>query len=123
MADRIIDDVTLRAYFASVIGPFRRPFGVRGFVKYPAADVTTQRLVLNSTRDRVLAVTVSRQDVTGAANPVTFSQQVNGASSNDFSVTFTGVGIFNFIVRPGESLTLQSSGAAAMNVVVQQETY
>jgi hypothetical protein len=122
-SERLIDDVTLRAYFASVIAPFRQPFGTRNSFPFAAGPVSESRLALNSTKDRTISVIVTRRDVGGAANPVTFSQQPNGASSNDFSTIFTGVGQFRFTLKPGEQLSLQSSGTAAMMVVVGQETY
>lgn len=123
MSSPIISDLTLRAYFASVIGGFRQVYGQRRNFLFPAGSVTTQQLVENSTKDRVLSVFVSRSDVTGAATPATFTQNNNGAGTNDFSILFTALSQQRFVLYPGDTLALQSAGTNAMNVVVQQEGY
>ncbi len=123
MAAPIITDLLVRAYFASVIGPSRAPFGRKASFAYPLGRVVNQQLALNSTRDRVLYVTVTRSDVAGAATIVTFSQSTGDAASVDFSTAFAGASIHRFTLFPDDSLSMQNDGTGAINVVVAQETW
>jgi len=113
----------LRAYFASVIGTFRAPFGVRSTYQY-TPQKQTQQIERNTTADKVLSVFVSRNDLIGAV-PATFSQQ-SGPATTDFAVTFDGASIFRFLLYPSESLslTIPNLGPGVLvRVVVGVETY
>lgn len=121
--DPIVSDLRIRAYIASVIGGTRAPYGQKKFHPFVAGQ--TQLLVENSTRDKVVRVTVSRSaaDIlaAGVAVVATFTQTNGSASSSDFAVFFAAANSFPFILYPGESLSLQM--AAAAQVVTAQETY
>lgn len=118
----LIDDETIRAYLAAVIGPSRAPFGKRGGTG-PLTIGQSKTLAQNSTKGRVLAVTVSRSDLGGAAANVIFSQSTDGgASLSDFPVTFAGITVQRFVLKQGEALSVQVL-TGAPTFVVGQETY
>ena len=115
-------DVELRAYFASVVGQFRAPFGKRGGTG-PMTIGQSKLLAQNTTKNRVLSVTVTRGD-TGAVADVIFSQnQAGAASNNDFFVTFGADGRERFILNPGDQLSVQVISGAPPTFVVGQETF
>jgi hypothetical protein len=117
---RVISDLQLRAYFAAVIGPTRAPYGQKQSFDYAAGDL--KRLVQNTTRDRVLRVLVSRSDITGGVTTAaSFTQNVDGTGSSDFSVSFLTTSSFPFVLFPGETLSLSCVGAA--KIVLAQEPY
>jgi hypothetical protein len=116
-------DEELRAYFASVVGQFRAPFGKRGGTG-PLTTGQSRLLSQNTTKTRVFSVTVTRSDVGGAATAVIFSQNQSGAASNnDYGVNFTGVTKERFILNPGDQLSVQIVGVAPATFVVGQETF
>lgn len=120
MSAPVISDLRLRAYFASVIGPTRAPYGQKKFFDFTPG--TFLEIAQNSTRDRVLFVFVSRADIVGGGLTVaTFSQSTGGAASSDFTVSFATTGRFTFILYPNESLSLQTVGAA--QIVKAEESY
>lgn len=124
-ADDAVTDLQVRAYFAAVIGPARSPYGNRSGVAFPAISGTTKLLAQNATKDRVIAVVVTRSDG-GAGNAALFTKSANGdASNNDFAVTISTLNRFNFVLYPGERLSLQVTAAvpSAMQLAVGQETY
>lgn len=117
----LFSDEELRAYFAAVVGAFRAPFGMRGGGVLGVGQ--SLKLAANGTKNRVISVTVTRSDVGGAATTVIFSQnQAGGASNNDYVVTFAGTGKERFILKPGDQLSAQNTGAANAVLVVGQET-
>jgi hypothetical protein len=119
VALEFITDVLAREYFASVIGPFRAPFGVRGAVALqPGASAQVAR---NTTRDRVLFITVSRSDVGGGV-PLIFTRNDQG-STNDFQIVFGAATVLRFVLRPDESLTITNVGAITPALVIGQETF
>lgn len=124
MADHaIFTDVELRAYFASVVGQFRAPFGKRGGT---GAVIPGQSRLLaqNATKNRVLSVTVTRSDLAGPAANVIFSQnQAGAASNNDFPVQFGADGRERFVLNPGDQLSVQVISGGPATFVVGQETY
>lgn len=118
-----LDPLRLRAYFATVVGQARAPFGKRTSVGLVAAGEPVQ-LVSNSTRDRVLFVTVSRSDLAITTVAVIFSQQSTGGAFNDFVAPFTPLGLFRFVLYPGESLAVQGTGAfTPIDLAVGSESY
>lgn len=120
MSDQIISDLRLRAYFASVIGPARAPYGFKKFFNFAAGGFL--ELAQNSTRDRVLFVSISRADIPGGVTTAaTFTQSVGGAGGTDFTVSFPFTGRFNFVLYPEESLSLLCAGAA--QIVKAEEAY
>ena len=127
--DRVIDDdVTVRMYLASVIGPLRAPFGRRSQVSLTAGQ--TVELVRNSTRDKVLFVSVYRGDPANNGNTasVIFSQNSGQPSTNDFFASVTNVARFTFVLKPDESLTVFVQGISGPPInnlpfVVAQETF
>lgn len=123
-ADDAVSDLQVRAYFAAVIGPSRAPFGSRTSAVFPPVSGTIRLLAQNASRDRVLAVVVTRADI-GAANTVVFTKSANGdASGSDFVVTIAVGNRFNFVLYPGERLSVQVINVAvAMQLSVGQETY
>lgn len=97
------DRLAARAALAAQVGPFRRVFGVMKQVAYPAT--TSKILSQNSTRDRVLFVTVSvlgtfpvifnKSDSDGVMGQrVAFSDNIPGANVN----------YLDFILYPGDEL-------------------
>ncbi len=112
----------LRAYFATVIGTARAPFGQRRAFLLDVPDKPIQ-LAENSTRDKVLFVTVSRSTFVGTPF-ATFSQQ-SSASANDFVVSMLPLAVFRFVLYPGESLSIQgiAAGFAATVLSVGTESY
>lgn len=121
------DDVSaralqLRAYFASVIGTFRAPFGSRKTFTYTKAGQSHQ-IARNTTADKVLSIFVSRNDLAGAVAS-TFSQQ-SGAATTDFAFVFDNTSILRFILYPSESLSLTINAAPAtpLTAVVSDEAY
>lgn len=118
-----LDDIAVRAYFAAVVGAFRAPFGNRAFLKFNGVGESRQ-LVQNATRDKVLAVTVSRSDLLAGAVNVIFSQQVGGGS-NDFSASFGATNVFRFVLKPEESVSMQITPGAltAANITVGSEAW
>jgi hypothetical protein len=112
----------LRAYFAAVIGTFRAAFGTRRTQAFQQQGQSFQ-LIQNSTRNKVLSVFISRNDLAGLVS-ATFSQQTI-AGSSDFSVSFAQTSIFRFILYPDDALamTLDSAPVGTMNVVIASEPY
>jgi hypothetical protein len=119
-----IDSLRLRAYFATIVGQARAPFGQRKSFSLAAVGDPLQ-LAQNSTRDKILFVTVSRSDLSIATVAVIFSQQSSGGSLNDFVAPFVPLGIFRFVLYPGESLAVQGAGGAfsAIDLSVGTESY
>lgn len=117
-----IDALRLRAYFATVIGTARAPFGQRRAFNLDAPDKPIQ-LADNSTRDKVLYVTVSRSTFAGAPAAI-FSQQ-SSAGVNDFFVSLLPLAVFRFILYPSESLSIQALPGAftATVLAVGTEAY
>jgi hypothetical protein len=104
-----------RAAFAAQVGPFRRIFGVMRQPTWASPD--SKSLAQNSTRDRVLFVTVSvigtttavfnKSDSDGSAGlRVAFSDNVPGAAVN----------YLDFILLPGEELHATASAGVTMQV-------
>lgn len=116
-----IGDLQIRAYFASVIGGFRSAFGKRGAAQLSGPG-TSQQLVSNGTRDKVLSISVSRSDLAGGTVAATFSQH-SLAGTSDFPVNFTVNSVFRFVLYPDDFLTITQTGAGAMNLVTGQEAY
>lgn len=121
------DDVSaralqLRAYFASVIGTFRAPFGSRKTFTYTKAG-QSQQIARNTTADKVLSIFVSRNDLAGPVSS-TFSQQ-SGAATTDFAFVFDNTSILRFILYPSESLSLTTNTAPVtpLTAVVSDEAY
>ena len=107
---RFLDDVSIRCYLASLIGPSRAPFGSRSSVVAQLNQPVM--LVRNSTQDRALYVTVSRGP--GANAQGIFSKN-DSPSSNDYAVAFPSAAVFRFVLRPGEQLSyLSTSGPLAL---------
>ncbi len=113
--DRKLDALRLRAYFATVIGTARAPFGQRKSFPLTEADKPIE-LANNSTRDKVLYVTVSRSTLVGAPSAL-FSQQ-SSASANDFLVTLLPLAVFRFVLYPSESLSIQGIAAGFVPTVL-----
>ena len=114
----------LRAYFASVIGTFRAPFGSRRTFTFTQAGQTRQ-IASNTTADRVLSIFVSRNDLAGPIAS-TFSQQ-SGPATTDFAFIFDNPSILRFVLYPSESLSLTINAAPApatpLTAVVSDEAY
>lgn len=120
MALEFITDVLAREYFASIVGPFRAPFGARTSV---ALQIGASRQVArNTTSDRVLFVTVSRSDPGGPVTNLIFTRNDQG-STNDFQTVFGPAAILRFVLRPDDSLTITNVGAAVPALVIGQETF
>lgn len=118
----LFTDIELRAYFASVVGQFRAPFGKRGGTGTLNAGAS-RTLAQNSTKNRVLSVTVSRSDFGGAVANVIFSQnQAGAASNNDFPVVFGADTRERFVLNPGDQLSVQVVSGGPATFVVGQET-
>lgn len=118
-----ITDIELRAYFASVIGAVRAPYGTKR-TSVPFTPGKTQEIAQNATKNRVLHVTVSRADVLLPDVTMVFSQNPSASgSSNDFVVDFTGTSVFRFVLKPEDSLNLTMTAGASAVIVVAQETY
>ena len=115
---RFLDDITIRCYFASLIGPSRAPFGVRnsGVATAGAPLVLTR----NSTKDRALYVTVSRPS--GGPAVTGYFSKNDGPSLNDYGVTVQSGSVFRFVLRPGEVLSFLCP-SADVALVWGQEAY
>ncbi len=119
----LFTDVELRAYFASVVGQFRGPYGKRGGTGVLLAG-QSKGLANNTTKDRVLSVTVTRSDLGGVLANVIFSQnQSGGASNNDFPVAFGVDSRERFVLNPGDQLSVQITSGGPATFVVGQETH
>lgn len=119
MALEFITDVLAREYFASVVGPFRAPFGVRSSVTLQVdASVEVAR---NTTADRALFITVNRIG-TGGATTLIFTRNDQG-STNDFQEAFLVGSLQRFVLRPDESLTITNLGPVVPALVIGQETF
>jgi len=119
----IFTDVELRAYFASVVGQFRAPFGKRSGTS-PLGVGQSRTLAQNSTKERVMSVTVTRSDLAGPATNVIFSQnQAGAASANDFPVQFNANARERFVLNPGDQLSVQVTAGGPATFVVGQETF
>lgn len=119
-ADRkLIDALRVRAYFATVIGTARAPFGQRRAFPLAVPDQPIQ-LANNSTRDKVLFVSVSRSTFVGTPAAI-FSQQ-SSASANDFVVSLLPLVVFRFVLYPGESLSIQGVAAGFVPTVLSVGT-
>lgn len=119
-----LDEVSLRAYFASVIGVFRAPFGARRNQTFTVPGQLRQ-IASNDTPNRVLSVFVSRNDAAGNL-AVTFSQGAGGAATTDFAVAFAATSIFRFILKPSERLSMTLTDPAVpspMTIVIAEESY
>lgn len=106
------DEVAVRQYLASVIGPTRAPYGQRS--QKVLSEGQSVEIARNSTRDRVLFVTVGRgllNQQAGINATVTFSQ-ADSVGTNDFSTLFGSGSVFRFTLRPGESLSMLLVGTA-----------
>lgn len=116
-------DVELRAYFASVVGQFRAPFGKRGGGGELNVGQSI-RLAQNSTKDRVINVTVTRADIGGAATVVIFTQNGPGAASeNDFIVAFGNSGTQRFVLNPEDEVAVTVRSGGPIRFAVGQETF
>jgi hypothetical protein len=110
--DRVLtDDVEVRAYLATIIGVTRGPFGQRNQATLVVGAST--EIARNTTRDRVLHVTVTRSNIAQnvAAATVTFSQ-ADQVSTNDFERVFGAADVFRFVLKPSESLSMLLTGSA-----------
>lgn len=112
------DDLLARQYLASVIGPFRRPNGrVRFLGLLPLG--TTRSVSRNDTQGSVLFVSVSA-DV---------STTVRFSTSNDANAGFTTVlagtqgAAQNFVLNPGETLSVTNLAGAPTNVTITENTF
>ncbi len=118
-----ITDLEIRMYFASVVGAFRGPFGKRG----AAANMSVGQskvLAQNGTKDHAMSVTVTRSDLAGAVAGVIFTQNTDGsASNNDFPVAFAGFSLQRFVLKPGDTLSVQMVSGGPANFVVGQESW
>ncbi len=101
---RRMDALRLRAYFATVIGTARAPFGQRRSFILDVPDKPIQ-LANNSTRDKVLLVSVSRSVFIGT--PVVIFSQQSSASANDFVASLLPLAVFRFVLYPDESVSIQ----------------
>lgn len=110
------DDLIARQYLASVIGPYRRPNGRSRFVGLVPIG-TTRALSRNDTPDRAIFVAVSA-DVPTTARFATS----NDANAGFFSPVNAGGGSANFVLLPGETLTITVLGPAA-NISVVENTF
>lgn len=114
--DKIFEDeVLVRQYLAAIIGATRAPYGQRSQANLAVGD--TFEIARNTTRDRVLHVTVGRAAivVNAAAATVTFSQG-DQVSTNDFEAPFLAGNLFRFTLRPGESLSMLLTATAAPTI-------
>jgi len=112
-----IDALRLRAYFATVIGTARAPFGNRRAFNLDQADKPIQ-LANNSTRDKVLFVTVSRSTFLPAGPPTAIFSQQSSSSVNDFVVALLPLAVFRFVLYPDESLSIQGVAAGFVPTVL-----
>lgn len=112
------DDLIARQYLASVIGPFRRPNGRVRFLG-PLPIGTTRAVSRNDTQNSVLFVSVSA-DV---------STTVRFSTSNDANAGFTTVlagtqGVAqNFVLIPGETLSVTNLAGAPTSVTITENTF
>lgn len=120
MALEFITDVLAREYFASIVGPFRAPFGARTSVALQVG--ASQQVARNTTNNRVLFITVSRSDPGGPVTNLIFTRNDQG-STNDFQTVFGPAAILRFVLRPDDSLTITNVGAAVPALVIGQETF
>jgi hypothetical protein len=108
------DDLIARQYLASVIGPFRRPNGRSRFLGLLPVGATRQ-VSRNDTPSRVLFVSVSADSTTTARFTTS-----NDANAGFFApVNLAGATASNFVLLPGETLTLTVLGPAANFAVVE----
>lgn len=118
-----LDDLTVRLYLASIIGPSRAPFGTRKQATLRAGQTT--EIASNSTHDRAVHVTVTRADqvfVGNAVASVVFTQY-SEASANDFPTLFPsaggpGISIYRFVLKPGDSLSLFMPATSIANAAI-----
>ncbi len=116
LATVLSDEVAVRQYLAAIIGPTRAPFGQRSQANLAVG--ASHEIARNTTRDRVLHVTVGRAAlaVNAAAGATVIFSQGDQASTNDFEAVFAAVNTFRFTLRPGESLTMLLTTAAVATI-------